>query len=425
MRKVIIITYHFPPRPTIGSVRMGGLAKYLPKFSWEPIILTPTYPGEFDQRIRILVTKYDDILTKFKNKINFDKPNIKNMSRNFLGIGIMKEFLIHKFVNLAGEFLSYPDGKKNWKPFAIENAIKLFETERIDAILSSSSPETVHLIAHDLKLKYGVPWVADFRDLWTQNPYYPYSPLRRWIDKKLELKTLSQADALITTSHILANDLKSLHSNKKVFTIHNGFDPEDVKSETVVSSFNITYTGVLYNGKRDPSLLFQCIKELIRDGKLNPKEVSIDFYGKNQYWLERMINRHRLNDIVRQYGFISREECLKKQRQSQILLLLNWNHPNEKGIYSGKIFEYLAARRPILSIGAPPGSVIIELLEKTNAGVHCYDLTSLKVQLLKFYEEYKLKGYVSYSGITNEIDKYSHLQMAKKFAEVLDEVSSI
>lgn len=120
---------------------------------------------------------------------------------------------------------------------------------------------------------------------------------------------------------------------------------------------------------------------------------------------------------------VTRERAITEQRKAQILLLLTWNHPAEKGVYTGKLFDYLAARRPILSIGYTDGGVVKELLDKTQAGVHCSNETELREYLLKAYREYKELGAVQYHGIEAEIMKYSHREMARKFAKVLGEVT--
>lgn len=121
-------------------------------------------------------------------------------------------------------------------------------------------------------------------------------------------------------------------------------------------------------------------------------------------------------------GQVPRETAIAQQRKAQILLLLTWNNTQEKGVYTGKLFDYLAARRPILSLGYTGGGVIKELLDQTQAGVHCSNEAELKDYLIKAYREYKEQGAVQYRGITAEVMKYSHRKMARKFADVLEDV---
>ncbi|NQE44520.1 hypothetical protein C5S31_00680, partial [ANME-1 cluster archaeon GoMg2] len=182
--------------------------------------------------------------------------------------------------------------------------------------------------------------------------------------------------------------------------------------------FSIVYTGNLYRGKRDPEPLLKAIQKLILEGIIEPDEVVIDFYGYDEGWLERDVERYGLQDIVRVHGVIPREEALKKQREAQILLLLTWNDPTERGVYTGKVFEYLAARRPILSMGIS-GGVVEDLLKETNAGVHTSSQEEIERALKIFHSEFKLKGRVGYCGISTKIERYSQREMARKFADVL------
>jgi len=318
-------------------------------------------------------------------------------------------------------FIVYPDEQKHWQPFGVETGYKLLQKEKFDALISSAGPVTAHLIAKELKERSGIPWIADFRDLWTQNHYYQYGMFRRRIERRLELKTLAKADALVTVSEPLAKKLGSLHYGKRVFVIPNGFDPDDVKSAPLTKKFTITYTGQLYQGKRDPESLLRALYEMIGEGEIEKDTIEVRFFGPLQYWLDQEIKSYRLEEVVRQQGVVPREVALEKQRESQILLLLNWDDPDECGVYTGKIFEYLAAKRPILALGGPDG-VVSQLLQETGAGVHIKNVDALKQFLRNCYEEYQATGQVRYYGKEEQIEKYSHREMSRKFAEVLSEV---
>jgi glycosyltransferase involved in cell wall biosynthesis len=297
------------------------------------------------------------------------------------------------------------------------------EHQKFDAILSSSGPETSHLVAHELKDTFGIPWVADFRDLWTQNHYYSYSFIRKFFEKRLEVSTISSADALVIVSPVMANELKTLHTQKKVFFIPNGYDNDSVNpAEPLPSIFTITYTGQLYKGRRDPELLFRAIHELASEDLIDLKDFAVHFYGWMESWLDEDIIAYHLEDVVKIHGLVSREESIHLQRQSHLLLLLTWDNPEERGVYTGKIFDYLAARRPILSVGIS-GGVIDELLDTTNAGVHGAGKDKIKGEIRKFYDEFKRSGSVEYRGIEREIQKFSHKEMAKQFAVVLDQIT--
>lgn len=420
-RKVLVITYYFPPRAGVGSLRLKGLAKYLPEFGWEPVILTAALPGAPEQRFRVIQTPYPgDVIAIWKKILHLQSD------RGFqeqLGIPRAirgsKRSLTNRLVVFAKEVTAYPDEHKTWYPSAVEAGQDILRREKFDALLSSSSPVTAHLVAKELKMKFHIPWVADLRDLWTQNHYYPYSPIRKIIERRLELHTLSIADALVTVSVPLAEQLGKLHQGKPIVVIPNGFDPEEIDLAPLTKEFTITYTGHLYQGKRDPAPLFRAVAELISEGKVHRSDIKIRFYGSMEYWLEQEVKHYKLEDVVSLHSYVSREEALTKQRESQLLLLLSWNDPRERGIYTGKLFEYLAARRPILAVGGPRG-VVTELLQQTNTGVHVSSYAELKDVLAKFYEEYKIHGRVAYHGYEERIAQYSHYAMARRFAEILN-----
>jgi len=362
-------------------LRFRGLGKYLPEFGWEPVFLTPMLPGEPEKRFRVIQTKHPGNRMKWlKQKLGLN-PNKR----------------IQEHIGLPAKVRERKDSLSN----KVERFIK-------SIVLFPSN--------------FGIPWIADFRDLWTQNHYYRYGSVRKWFEERLELKTLSTADALVTVSKPWTEKIVRLHKGKDAFTITNGFDPEEVITSSLSKKFTISYTGKVYEGFQEPSLVFGAIRELIEEKKIIPEEVEVCLYDSKRYWLERMTKEYGLEGLVHQRGMIPRVEVLSKQRESQVLLLLDWNEPNERGVYPAKVFEYLAARRPILATGGGAG-VIKDLMEQTGAGIHSADKESVKEAVLSFYNEYKTKGKVSYKGNEEEINKYSHCEMARKFSEVLNSIA--
>jgi len=428
MKKVLIIADLFHASP-----RIPGLAKYLPEFGWQPIILTTPIgeksdsrfgpPDDFRKNNRVIETygyhSRKDVELRPKKRLK-KYGYIRTLLRNVVPFSVRK-FLYRRY----SEIVHYPDAEKGWKPFAVKAGDELLQNEDIDAMISSSSPVTTHIVAHEFKDKYNVPWVADFRDLWTQNHNYPYSKLRKVFEKRLELKTLSTADALVTLSSPAAEKLRMLHKEKRVYTITNGFDP-DIMSDgkvNLTSIFTITYTGQIYSGKQDPSKILIALKNLISPGAIDPNHVEVRFYGPENGLLQKEIEKYGLSNIVKQYGTISRKTSFEKQRESQLLLLLNWEDPREKGVYTGKIFEYLAAQRPILVTGGFGNDVVKELLDETNSGVYCSTVEEIKNALTDFYMEYKLKGRVKCKGNVENINKYSYREIARKFTGILDNLA--
>ena len=435
MKKVLIIAYFWPYRG--GSGRVIGLAKYLQEFGWQPVILTAPLDEKPDPQFRVIEVPYHDTLS---NLLGFSKrlfwkilfginPNehIGGQIEKRFDTTSKKSFWAHMYdlhralYNFYGAIVNYPDSEKCWKPFAVKAGSELLQSEDIDAMISIW-PVTSHLIAKELKIKYKIPWIADYPDLWSQNHNYAYGPLRKQIDRRLELKTLLSADALTTVSQPWAENLRALHKQESVYAITHGFDPDTLNTPRtdLTAKFTITYTGAIYRGKQEPSRLFAALNDLISNGTMDPDDVAVRFYGYVEEWLAREIEEYGLSCIVGLHGRVPLQNAFDKQRESQLLLLLNWNDPGEKGVCPLKIYAYLAAQRPILATGGFGDDVVKKILDETGAGMYAPTVENIKSILRELYMEYKQKGKISYNGDIEKINKYSHREMARKFAEVLD-----
>ena len=183
------------------------------------------------------------------------------------------------------------------------------------------------------------------------------------------------------------------------------------------------YLQSVFPGIQNPVLVLTAIKELFDEGKIDKEDVEIRFFGPEQEWLDREITKLKLDNNVKQYGTIARDECIQKQWESQILLFFNWEDLKEKGVYSGKIFEYLAARRPILATGGFGSDVVENLLQETGAGIYASTIEDIKKVLQAFYLEYKQKGKIDFKGNCEKINKYSQKGMAEKFASLLSQIT--
>jgi glycosyltransferase involved in cell wall biosynthesis len=403
------------------------LAKYLPKFGWEAIVLTAKHPEKPAPQFQVIETEYRDALGLWKRLIGAESGQLSLLAaraRNLFGIKSEKsplEYLLRTFASIV----TYPDQYRGWHPYATKAGDEIIKQEKINALISITSG-TNCLVAKDLKARYHVPWLANLQDLWSQNAYYIYGPIRRWLDRKLELKTLSQADALVTISEPLAKRLAMLHKGKPIYSIPNSFDPDEVNTPAaeLTPKFTITYTGNIYLDKRNPSYLFAALRDLLSDGTIYPPDIEVRFYGPKLDILQKHIEDYQLDGMVKQYGMVPRDAALQAQRESQLLLLLDWDDLRELGISTSKIFEYLAARRPILATGGSKEGAVSRLLRETKTGSHCPGVEEVKVALKQAYETYKLEGRVGYHGEDIQINKYSHYEAARKYAEILDGIVS-
>jgi len=428
--KVLLISYWFPPRaPEFAGKWAEGVAKYLPEFGWEPLVLTAKLPKQPNRRYHTVETPYHDSPFLYFSKKLF---GIRSEQTLLMYIAELKNkfritsatSLLDGILKLGGEIIAYPDVQRAWRSPAVKVAGDLLKTRSVDAILSISPPVTAHLIAADLKEKYGVPWVGHFQDLWSQNPYYPYRSLRRRLDQKLEIRTMAWADTLVAISQPHAEKLSRLHGEKPVHTITGGFDPERLVTPPpqLSAKFTITYTGNIYPGKQSPEPLFKALTELISEGVINRKDVEVRFYGSHLMWVQQQIDFYHLKDIAKQLGILTWQASIEKQSESQLLLLLDWTDPDEQGVYTGKVFQYLASRRPILAVGGSRNDVVGKLLEETKTGVHCLDVEEIKSFLKQAYREYREQGQVNYCGNKRKIMNYSYREVAHGFSELLSQL---
>jgi glycosyltransferase involved in cell wall biosynthesis len=328
--------------------------------------------------------------------------------------------LRESFVWFYKQFLCFPDELWPWyilEYSAIENICRL---EKPHVLLSSSPPGTCHIIASNLSRRLKIPWVADFRDLWTQNyiarRIWPLRLLEEWIERSVIL----QSSALTTVSEILKRDLEAIHK-KPVFVVYNGFDPEDLPKieRRRLRKLTITYTGAVYP-QRNPNLLFTAVSHLISTGEVHKDEIEIKFYGhKLEYVREISRNYPNLQGILRIIGDIPHNEALRIQQESHILLLLEWTNPLAKGVYTGKVFEYLAANRPILSIG-PKDGVLAKLIRETMAGVHVHTVNEVKEVLRRWLKEWRDTGDIAWQGVSTAIAQYNRKEQTGKLVEVLN-----
>lgn len=349
--KILFITYFFAPYNCIGAVRTTRTAELLSKRGHEVKVISadnqnlkPNLSYDFLDK-NILRTNWIDL----EKPIYFfgGKDKIQSIN-NSMHKGTIKGRVLSFLKSFFHRIISLPDKHIGWHPYAVKEAKKLIGSGwKPDVIYASATPYTSLLTANKISRLFEVPWVGELRDLWSDN-HYGYG----WcIDKKIEKSVLKNASSLVTVSDPLRKILQKKYPEIPCHTIMNAFDDKDFKiSREKISNknFNIVYTGSVYEGKRDPTPLFEA---LILGNKLKNK-VQVDFFGNNLGFVESLIKKYKLQESVRTNKEVSRKESLEKQKNAQLLLLLTWNNPEERGILTGKLFEYIGSGVPILSIGA-------------------------------------------------------------------------
>lgn len=379
---MLLVSFFFAPWNTIGAVRVSKLAKYLPDFGWEPMVLTAipplyaetTLPLEIDPS-NIYRTKWFDplginVLSRLRRRLDRTKGpaqgNVPQTSTGGFPGSSVFEYTRKLFKPSA---VRLPDRFIGWLPYALKEGIRIVSGHKIDVIYSSAGPVVSTLVASMLHRKTNIPWVAEFRDLWALNHSEHRSQPFQWMEEALERFTLKEALHLVTVSCALAQELARLHRNSNVIIIPNGFDEEDYKLVvSPTSKFTISYTGNIYKGKQDPSALFLAITNMARNGLISKDNFEVRFYGKYMGSVPELVAKYKLDGLVRLYGQVPFHESIRRQKESSALLLLEWTDPSARGVLTGKVFEYLGAGRPILAVGPRYGS-IEQLLKETGAGI--------------------------------------------------------
>ncbi len=433
LKKFLFISYYYPPIQTIASMRSWKLAKYIREFGWEPIVLASTSESNTwgsplpDVRVVRIENKLFLHRIRKKAKERLIVPQVSgSSSAQAPRPGYLRDmvFEVAHCVNRALlKIFAYPDAFPDWRRKALIRGREILSNEKVELILSTASPFSSHIVASTISRETGVPWIADYRDLWTQNHYSHHTTLRSFFEKKLELSTVKTAFSVTTVSEPLAFKLNTL-LNQPIHTITNGFDSQDY-STTVDATpiFSIIYTGNIYEGRQNPCSLFDAIRLLLNEKKIEKQKLQLHFYGSDRRYLSKLLEGKGIDDLIHLHDPVPFEECVRHQKSATILLFLNWNDLQQKGVYSGKIFEYLGARRPILAFPRNPDSVVDQLLERTNAGVLCDTPEEIATQLKEWYDTFYSFGELPYNGVDDEILKFDRRNQARQFAELFDQAT--
>ncbi len=410
MKKILMISYLFPPL-NCGVCRQSKIAKYLLQHGWNPIILSVK-----KSRLRPI---YDEHLLD-------DIPSTIKIHRTSTFESRIVMRYIPKYIGINDKYINIPDPFIGWLPYAVIRGLYLIKKENIDVIFSTSLPNTCHLVALILKKIYKVPWVADFREAWTQNPFINYPNTILKIENKMETSVIQNADKITIINENIQNDLIIKYpeqAHEKFYTISHGFDPEDFQNIKKESSngFIITYTGSFY-GRRSSKIFLEVIKEIIDNDSNIRNDLRIQFVG-NVSESKKIIDRLGLNDLVTTSGFVSHKQVFSYLINSDVLLLIIGQGKNDNTISTGKIYEYMGSRTPILAI--VPEGVAADLVRSANIGivVHPSDTEGIKKAINQLYINYK-RGDFKIKPDQEIINQYKMDILSKKFAQIFDDVMS-
>jgi hypothetical protein len=413
---------------------MGSFARYLPEFGWEPEVLTV----DDTEALKSLSVPIDEskvhrtgyfILghhgkTQANNKqasseAEYTKHKINPCVKIMLqAVRVLQPVYNAPFIN---KLLWDPMG---WYFSGLKKGKELLSENKFDIIFSTYNPSVPHLIASTLHRQTGILWVADYRDLWTHNPYVSKMQPFQFLEECWEKRVLRKCNYFTSVSDSLVKDLELFHSNKGA-VIYNGFNEDDFNETVPLSSkFTITYTGQIYTPRLDPTPLFQALAELKKDGAITSEDFELRFFGNFTVNDPSVLSRKfDIEDLVNTFGFIPFKESIRKQMESTVLLILGWDNPGSDGDLPSKVFEYLGTRRPILGIVYKGGN-LCRLIQETGSGVVANTVSEVKDVLIKWLTEFKNNRMITshFTPHPEVINSYSRKESTRKLANIFDEV---
>jgi hypothetical protein len=423
-KKILIITYYWPPAGGPGVQRWLKFVKYLPDFDIQPIVYipeNPTYPivdvnleKEVSDKAIILKNK---IFEPYQLASFFSKNKTQKISSGIIPNQKKQSFLDKTLLWIRGN-LFIPDARVYWVKPSVSYLEKYIVENNIDTILTSGPPHSLHLIGLSLKQKLNVTWFADFRDPWTTIGYHKSLKLSTSAARKhkaLEYQVLNTADTIIVTSKTTKTEFEDI-TNKPIVVISNGFDTEQVAKLSLDSKFSLAHIGSFLS-ERNPAILWQSLVELLDEVPDFKSHLEIKLIGAVSQEVLGTISQFGLNSYLNNLGYVSHSEAVEHQRNSQVLLLIEINSEETKSIIPGKLFEYMVSNRPIIAIG-PAESDFAEIITETNTGVF-FDYTEklkLKTLILKYYNQF-LEGNLQSYGVG--LQKYSRKNLTKELAQLI------
>ena len=433
-KKVLIITYYWPPSGGAGVQRWLKFVKYLEEFGWEAIIYTPENPHypvvdytlkkDIPNTLEVIKRPIWEPYQLFKKFMGMGKN--QKVQHGFIQEGKSSSWKQKLSIWIRGN-LFIPDARKFWIKPSIKFLQSYLDINPVDVMVSTGPPHSMHLIANGIRKSKDIPWIADFRDPWTDIDFYGQLMLTRWADRKhkrLEAAVLKNADLVITIGWNCAKGLLSKGA-KDICVITNGFDEDDFKSEETSHSlsdfFEIVHVGTM-NKDRNPVELWKVLRQLIDEKEEFKKLLRIKLIGKLDYAVIQVLDQYKLNDYVETVEYITHDEIPKHLRSAQILLLALNRSPNVEGIITGKLFEYLAAKRPILCIGSSSGDAA-KIIGEARAGISINfdDTNTLKKELLNYFDLFK-SNKLHLQQV--DISEFSRKELTRKLSRRLDQLVS-
>jgi glycosyltransferase involved in cell wall biosynthesis len=423
-KKLLIITYYWPPAGGPGVQRWLKFVKYLPDFDVQPIVFVPenpTYPivdsnlvAEVSDKAIILKTP---IFEPYQLASFLSKNKTKKISSGIIPNKKKQSFLEKVMLWVRGN-LFIPDARVFWVKPSVAYLEKYIRENEIDTIITSGPPHSLHLIGLELKQKMNLKWLADFRDPWTTIGYHKSLRLSHYAAKKhkqLESQVLNSADTIIVTSKTTKAEFQAL-TTKPIEVITNGFDVEKVDKQSLDTKFSLAHIGSFLS-ERNPKIVWESLVELCTEIPDFKSHLEIKLIGAISQEVLDTIEQFGLNSFLNNLGYVSHAEAVAHQRKSQVLLLIEINSDETKSILPGKLFEYMVSERPIVAIG-PKDSDFAEIINNTNTGVffEYSEKAKLKQTIQEYFNQF-LVGKLQSHAVG--LQQYSRKNLTQQLVELL------
>ena len=436
MKRVLVITYYWPPTGGSGVQRWVKFAKYLPAEGWQPVIYTPENPEQLardeslaaeipadTEIIKTRILEPYEMYRRFLQKSGHSKEAVEVNPVNAQN----KSFLQKAAMWVRGN-LFRPDPRCLWIRPSVRYLKKYLQEHPVDLIVSTGPPQSMHLIGYRLSMETGLPWIADFRDPWTRIFYFKHLSMtkatERW-HKKMEKKVLDKADAVVAVSPLVQQEFQSM-TKTPVELITNGFDDCDFADEKCHEAaggpdrdFIITHTG-LFAADGNPTVLWKVLAEKCDKDEAFRKALKIRLIGKTDRQITASIKAAGLEEHLTDLGYLPHSDAVREQRTASLLILPLRKEPEYKAVLPGKLFEYLASWRPVLGIGQPDGAMSI-ILNTTKTGV-VFDWND-KASTGRFIDlcwKNHLEGRLTVDDA--DLKQFTRRELTRKMAELFEKI---
>lgn len=425
MKRVLVISYYWPPTGGSGVQRWVKFVKYLPQMGWEPVVYTPENPEQLavdesllkdiPEGIEVLKTRifepYEAYRALTGKKKGGGEVNPLNAGR---------KSLMQRLAVAARGNLFIPDPRIGWVRPSVRFLRKYLAEHPVDVIVTTGPPQSVHLIGRGLKRATGVRWIADFRDPWTDMFYFKHMGLSRWAERRhhrLEQSVLDEADAIISVTPLVQKDFQAKTSTP-VHMITNGFDRDDFPSLSYSpgEKFSIVHTG-LFAADGNPLALWKVLADKCAADGAFADALQIRLAGKTDAAIVEAICAAGLGDKLANLGYLPHSEIVKEQCRASVLILPLRQEPEYLKVLPGKIFEYLASGRPVLGIGQEEGAAAAVLADASAGQMFDWDREDAMASFIDRQWQARLSG--QDGAVCGDIEKYSRKELTRRLTEIL------